>query len=124
MLTHSVPDGWARESDDFVFVTEGGIEAAVAKARELAPPDKNVVVNSGQMATQAIQAGLLEEIGVDLVPVLLGGGTPFFDRIGGPGRPRRPDLSGRGQGRHASALPRRSASDASARASSEPGGAV
>ncbi len=84
VLTHSVPDGWARESDDFVFVTEGGIEAAVAKARELAPPDKHVVVNSGQMATQAIQAGLLEEIGVDLVPVLLGGGTPFFDRIGAP----------------------------------------
>ena len=83
VLTHSVPDGWERESESFVFVTEGGIEAAVAKARELAG-DKNVVVNGGQMAKQALQAGLLEEIGVDLVPVLLGGGTPFFDRLGGP----------------------------------------
>ena len=83
VLTHSVPDGWERENDSFAFVTEGGIEAAVAKARELAG-DKDVVVNGGQMAKQAIQAGLLEEIGVDLVPVLLGGGTPFFDRLGGP----------------------------------------
>jgi dihydrofolate reductase len=83
VLTHSVPDGWERESDSFVFVTEGGIEAAVARARALAG-DKNVVVNSGQMATQAIQAGLIEEVGIDLVPLLLGGGTPFFDRIGAP----------------------------------------
>jgi dihydrofolate reductase len=83
VLTHSVPDGWERESESFVFVTDGGIEAAVAKARELAG-DKNVVVNGGQMAKQALQAGLVEEIGVDLVPVLLGGGTPFFDRLGGP----------------------------------------
>jgi dihydrofolate reductase len=83
VLTHSLPDGWERENDSFAFVTEGGIEAAVAKARELAG-DKNVVVNGGQMAKQALQAGLLEEIGVDLVPVLLGGGTPFFDALGGP----------------------------------------
>jgi dihydrofolate reductase len=81
VLTHHIPDDF--ESDDFVFVTEGGIEAAVAKARELAG-DKHVVVNGGQMAKQALQAGLLDEIGVDLVPVLLGGGTPFFDAIGAP----------------------------------------
>ena len=81
VLTHNVPDGW--ESENFVFVTEGGIEAAVAKARELAG-DKHVVVNGGQMAAQALRAGLLDEIGVDLVPVLLGGGTPFFDRLGAP----------------------------------------
>jgi dihydrofolate reductase len=83
VLTHGVPDGWERESDAFVFVTEGGIEAAVARARELAG-GKNVVVNGGQMAKQALAAGLLDEIGVDLVPVLLGGGTPFFDAIGAP----------------------------------------
>jgi dihydrofolate reductase len=81
VLTPSVPDGWEREGERFVFVTEGGIEAAVAKARELAG-EKNVVVNGGQMAKQALQAGLLDEIGVDITPVLLGGGTPFFDRLG------------------------------------------
>jgi dihydrofolate reductase len=83
VLTHSVPDGWPEANENFVFVTEGGIEAAVAKARELAG-GKNIVVNGGQMAKQALQAGLLEEIGVELVPVLLGGGTPFFDALGAP----------------------------------------
>jgi dihydrofolate reductase len=40
--------------------------------------DRNVAVNGGQMARQALEAGLLDEIGVDLVPVLLGAGTRLF----------------------------------------------
>jgi len=65
-----VTDGW------------GGIEAAIGKAKELAG-DKVVGVNGGTIARQALNAGLLDEIWVDLVPVLLGGGTPFFDELVG-----------------------------------------
>ena len=82
VLTHTVPDGWERESQSFAFVTEGGIEAAVAKARELAG-DKWVGLNGGQIARQALEAGLLDEVHVDLVPVLLGEGVPFFGKIEG-----------------------------------------
>ena len=87
VLTHRLPDDRPVEDENFVFVTEG-IEAAVAKARELAG-DKNVGVNGGQMARQCLDAGLLDEIHVDLVPVLLGGGTPFFSALGS--RPVRLD---------------------------------
>ncbi|NUT37797.1 MAG: deaminase [Hamadaea sp.] len=80
VVTHTVPEGWAQESDDFVFVTEG-IEAAIAKAREIAG-DRNIGVNGGTIARQCVDAGLLDEIGVDLVPVLLGAGTPFFEQLG------------------------------------------
>ena len=76
VLTHHPPEDRPQADEDFVFVTEG-IEAAVAKAREIAG-DKHVAVNGGQMARQALQAGLLDEIGVDLVPVLLGAGTRLF----------------------------------------------
>ena len=38
-------------------------------------------VNAGEMARQALEAGLLDEVWIDLVPVLLGGGTPFFDHV-------------------------------------------
>jgi dihydrofolate reductase len=76
VLTHRPPDDRPQADDDFVFVTEG-IEAAVAKAKEIAG-DKNVAVNGGQMARQALEAGLLDEIGVELVPVILGGGTRLF----------------------------------------------
>jgi hypothetical protein len=35
--------------------------------------------NGGQMARQCLEAGLLDEVGVELVPVVLGGGTPQFE---------------------------------------------
>lgn len=80
VVTHTIPEGWEKESDDFVFVTDG-IEAAIAKAHEIAG-DKNVGVNGGTIARQCLDAGLLDEIAVDLVPVLLGAGTPFFEQLG------------------------------------------
>ncbi|GAB1820092.1 dihydrofolate reductase family protein [Herbidospora sp. RD11066] len=76
VLTHRLPE----ERPNFVFVDEG-IEAAVARAREIAG-EKDVVVNGGQMARQALEAGLIDEVGVELVPVLLGSGTPLFADLG------------------------------------------
>jgi dihydrofolate reductase len=76
VLTHNPPSDRPREDENFVFVTEG-IEAAVAKAKQIAG-DRTVAVNGGQMARQALQAGLLDEVGFDLVPVILGAGTRFF----------------------------------------------
>ena len=81
VVTHSVPDGWPRDDAPFTFVTDG-IEAAIAKAKEIAG-DKGVGVNAGQIARQCLEAGLLDEIWVDLAPVLLGGGRPFFDQVAG-----------------------------------------
>jgi dihydrofolate reductase len=79
VVTHSVPQGWPRQDAPFSFVTDG-IEAAIDEAKALAG-DKVVGVNGGTIASQCLNAGLLDEIWVDLVPVLLGGGTPFFDQL-------------------------------------------
>ncbi|KAB2350349.1 dihydrofolate reductase family protein [Actinomadura rudentiformis] len=79
VLTHTVPDGWEPENEAFVFVHDG-IEAAVERAKEIAG-DLDVGVNGGTIARQCLEARLLDEIFVDLVPVLLGGGTPFFDHL-------------------------------------------
>jgi dihydrofolate reductase len=54
---------------------------AKAKAKEIAG-DRNVVVNGGQMARQALEAGLLDEVGVELIPVVLGSGKPLFAGLG------------------------------------------
>jgi len=80
VLTHEPPPDRPAADENFVFVTEG-IQAAVAKAKEIAG-DRNVVVNGGQMARQCLEAGLLDEVGVELVPVVLGGGTPLFADLG------------------------------------------
>jgi dihydrofolate reductase len=81
VLTHRPPpEDWPQDAP-FTFVTDG-IESAIATASELAG-DKVVGVNGGTIARQCLDAGLLDEIWVDLVPVLLGGGTPFFEQLAG-----------------------------------------
>ena len=79
VLTHNPPAGW-EGNEWFAFVSDG-IEGAVAKAGELAG-GKIVGINAGTIASQALDAGLLDEVWIDLVPVLLGGGTPFFAHLG------------------------------------------
>ncbi len=79
VVTHSIPAGWPREGSPFTFVTDG-IESAIEQAKAIAG-DKIVGVNGGTIARQCLEAGLLDEVWVDLVPVLLGGGTPFFGAL-------------------------------------------
>ena len=79
VLTHNPPADRPLEDENFVFVTEG-IAADVAKAQEIAG-EKNVGLNGGTVATQALEAGLVDEVHVDLVPFLMGSGTPFFGTL-------------------------------------------
>lgn len=82
VVTHEVPQEWVRAHADapFTFVTEG-VERAVELARATAG-DRNVGVGGANVAQQAIKAGLIDEITVELVPVLLGSGVRFFDHLG------------------------------------------
>lgn len=80
VLTHSIPDGWDYEGSPFTFVTDG-VESAVEQAKEAAG-DKNVAVGAASLVQQCLKAGLLDEVHVDVVPVLLGGGVRLFDNIG------------------------------------------
>jgi dihydrofolate reductase len=80
VLTHNVPDGWEYEGSPFTFVTDG-VESAVEKARKLAG-EKHVAVGAASLVQQCLRAGLLDEVHVDLVPVLLGGGVRLFDNLG------------------------------------------
>jgi dihydrofolate reductase len=79
VVTHQRPDDRPEDDDNFVFVTTG-IEDAIAKAREIAG-DKEVGVNGGEIARQCFDAGLLDEVHVDLVPVFLGTGIPLLGQI-------------------------------------------
>jgi dihydrofolate reductase len=80
VLTHAVPEGWDYEGSPFIFVTDG-VESAVQKARELAG-EKDVAVGAASLVQQCLRAGLLDEVHVDVVPVLLGGGVRLFDNLG------------------------------------------
>lgn len=80
VLTHSIPDGWDEDGEWISFCT-GTLEDAIALAKTKAN-GKNVGLNGGTIASQALDLGLLDEVELDLVPVILGGGTPFFGRLG------------------------------------------
>jgi dihydrofolate reductase len=62
-------------------VTDGGITAAVDRARDLAG-EKDVALATPDVVRQALQAGLLDEITLDLVPVLVGAGLHYFEALG------------------------------------------
>jgi dihydrofolate reductase len=57
-----------------------GIEDAVAAAREAAG-DKDVALMGGSVVTEALKAGLVDELILHQVPVLLGDGRPYFQQL-------------------------------------------
>ena len=80
VLTHqaptTVPD-WMTGT----FVHEG-VSDAVAKAKQAAG-DQNVGILGASIAHQCLDAGLLDEILVQVAPVLLGDGVRLFQRANG-----------------------------------------
>lgn len=72
------PDGWHPEAS-YHFVDD--VTTAIAKARELAG-DRLVSVNAGDVGSQALAAGLVDEVAMDVVPVIFGMGKRYFGSIG------------------------------------------
>ncbi|MFI6434940.1 dihydrofolate reductase family protein [Streptomyces sp. NPDC050759] len=79
VVTHRPPTDWAHPEAPFTFVTDG-LDSAVRQAKDCAG-ERVVGVAAGDLARQALDAGLLDEIHVDLVPVLLGGGSRFIEGL-------------------------------------------
>jgi dihydrofolate reductase len=80
VVTHNVPDGWPRPGSTVEFVTDG-IQGAVSRAKSAAG-GRSVGVHGPQTIQQCLNAGLLDEIHIDLAAVLLGGGVRMFDHLG------------------------------------------
>jgi dihydrofolate reductase len=80
VVTHDVPEH-TPEGGVYTFVT-GGMEQAL-QAAKVAAGDKDVAVMGGaDIGRQYIQAGLIDEISIHLVPVLFGSGTRMFEHLG------------------------------------------
>jgi dihydrofolate reductase len=78
VVTHrDVPEGWNPETP-FTFVES--IEAAVAKAKVLAG-DRVIEVSAGDVGGQVLAAGLIDEVRMDVIPVVFGSGKRFFGSV-------------------------------------------
>ncbi|GAB2452346.1 dihydrofolate reductase family protein [Streptosporangium sandarakinum] len=73
------PEGWHPEAS-YHFVDD--VTAAIDKARELAG-ERTVAVNAGEAGSRILAAGLVDEVAMDVVPVVFGSGKRYFGGIDG-----------------------------------------
>jgi dihydrofolate reductase len=73
VVTHKPPTDWPYPKAPFTFVTDG-VQSAVAQAQAFAG-EKNLSLSAGNLAGQAFRAGLIDEVRIDLVPVVIGAGV-------------------------------------------------
>ncbi|MEV0248381.1 dihydrofolate reductase family protein [Nocardia sp. NPDC050712] len=84
VVTHNTPTEWIAAHPGAPFTFVDNLPDAIKQAKVIAD-GKNVGVNGGTIAKQCLELGLLDEVHLDLVPVILGDGVPFFDKAtGGP----------------------------------------
>ncbi len=78
VLTHRPPTEWIDAHPDapFTFVTDG-LAGALEQAQAVAG-DQDISLSAGDLAGQGLAAGLVDELRVDLAPVLLGTGIRYF----------------------------------------------
>jgi dihydrofolate reductase len=82
VVTHAVPDDWpgADWPLPVTFVTDG-VRSAVRQASTVAGPDGWVGVGGPDVIQQCLREGLLDELRINLVPVLLGAGIRYLDGL-------------------------------------------
>jgi dihydrofolate reductase len=77
VVTHRDPGDWPRRYPDAPFEFAGSLAEAVRRAQELAGR-RDVAVNAGDLAGQAMLAGLVDRVEMAVAPVVFGSGVRFF----------------------------------------------
>jgi len=81
VVTHHEREPLTLSDTTFTFVTDG-VESALAQAKEAAG-DKDVLIAGGaHIINQYLEAGLVDELELHVVPILLGGGERLLDGVG------------------------------------------
>jgi dihydrofolate reductase len=86
------PGGWHPEAS-YHFADD--VAAAIAQARHLAG-ERTVAVAAGDVGGQALALGLVDEVAMDVVPVVFGTGKRFFGPVDGQHLLEDPDVVIRG----------------------------
>jgi dihydrofolate reductase len=76
VVTHQPPTDW-EYADTAPFTFVDGVETAIAAAKEFAS-GRDVDVAAGQIGSQALTLGLIDQVVVNQVPAVFGSGRPFF----------------------------------------------
>jgi len=82
ILTHTPPEKYPKGNDklSLTFVADG-IESAINQAKEAAGDKLVQIIGGADTIQQALNSGLCDELGVDIMPILLGKGLKLFENI-------------------------------------------
>jgi dihydrofolate reductase len=91
VLTHHEREPLTLGETTFTFVTDG-IESALAQARQAAGEDDVTIGGGANVAQQYLSAGLVDQMQLNVAPILLGDGTRLFEDGAGAGLDLEPIL--------------------------------
>lgn len=80
VLTHKAPKKQPKQTEKltFTFVTDG-IESAVQQAKAAARDKDVTIIGGASAARQSLKGGLVDELHIDIMPVLLSDGLRLFE---------------------------------------------
>ncbi len=82
VLTHTPPSKYPAGNDKLTltFVTDG-VESAISQAKQAAGDKMVQIIGGADTIQQCLNSGLCDELGIDVMPVLLGKGLRLFENI-------------------------------------------
>jgi dihydrofolate reductase len=80
VVTHSVPEKVPTKGPKFTWVHDG-VASAVEQAKKVAGDLNTVIMGGANIAQQAINLGLVDELNISEVGVILGDGIKLWDNI-------------------------------------------
>jgi dihydrofolate reductase len=85
VLTHTPPEKHPKETGDltFTFVTDG-IQSAVTQAKAAAGDKDVTIVGGARVIRDSLKHNLVDELHIDVMPVILGAGLQLFEDLGAP----------------------------------------
>jgi dihydrofolate reductase len=81
VVTHEQREPWERPGGTTFYFVNDGIESALNQARDAADGRDIRISGGAKTIVQFLNAGFVDELGIDLAPVLLGGGASLAREI-------------------------------------------
>jgi dihydrofolate reductase len=82
VLTHHAHEPIEMQGGTTFYFVTGGFDAALEQANDAAGNKEIDIAGGASTVRQALQAGAVDELVLDVVPVLLGAGEALFDGVG------------------------------------------
>jgi dihydrofolate reductase len=81
VITHEVRAPWERPGGTTFYFVNDGIESALSQARETVG-DRDIRISGGaDVIAQYLNAGLVDELEIELAPIVFGSGTSLFENV-------------------------------------------